>query len=172
MTINIKTQTLQNKNKTMIKYKYILIGLLIGFVYLFGIKMVFENLSSDANSNYIMEKNVIDDRNALETNNAISYSEETLVYSDKKIELIHKFYSNSARDLAILSIAMWFILDLIYYHEGRKTFEGWFYYIFPPNKKMETQTRLRKRENSKKLLFGILLSTILLVIINLFLKIY
>ena len=156
----------------MIKYKYILIGLLIGFVYLFGIKMVFENLSSEANSKYIMEKKIIDDRNALEPNNAITYTEETLVYSDKNIELIHNFYSNSARDLAILSIAMWFLIDLIYYPEGRKTFEGWFYYIFPPNKKMETQTRLRKRENSKKLLFGILLSTILLVIINLFLKIY
>jgi hypothetical protein len=156
----------------MSKYKFILIGLLIGFAYLFGIKMLFENLSSKANSEYIMEKKVIDDRDALQPNNTITYEEETLVYSDKKIDLIHNFYSNSARDLVILTIAMWFLIDLIYYPEGRKTFEGWFYYIFPPNKKIETQLRLRKRENSKKLLFGIILSTILLVIINLFLKIY
>jgi hypothetical protein len=50
-----------------------------------------------------MEKKVIDDRDALQPNNAITYEEETLVYSDKKIELIHNFYSNSARDLAILT---------------------------------------------------------------------
>jgi hypothetical protein len=156
----------------MSKYKFILIGLLIGFAYLFGIKMLFENLSSKANSEYIMEKKVIDDRDALQPNNTITYEEETLVYSDKKIDIIHNFYSNSARDLVILTIAMWFLIDLIYYPEGRKTFEGWFYYIFPPNKKIETQLRLRKRENSKKLLFGIILSIILLVIINLFLKIY
>lgn len=156
----------------MSKYKFILIGVLIGFAYLFVVKIVYENLSSEANSKYIIEKKVIDDRNALETNNAIRYTEENLVYSDTKIEFIHYLYSNSARDLALLTIAMWFLIDLIYYPEGRKTNAGWFYFIFPPNKKIETQTRLRKRENSKKLLFGILLSTILLVLINLFLKIY
>jgi hypothetical protein len=156
----------------MSKYKFTIIGLLIGFAYLFGIKMIYENLSSEANSEYIMEKKVIDDRTVLEPNNAIVYTEETLVYSDKKIELIHKFYSNSARDLVLLTIAIWFLIDLIYYPEGRKTNQGWFYYFFPPNKQIETQTRLRKRENSKKLLFGIILSTFLLVIINLFLKLY
>jgi hypothetical protein len=156
----------------MSKYKFILIGVLIGFAYLFVVKIVYENLSSEANSKYIIEKKVIDDRNALETNNAIRYTEENLVYSDTKIEFIHYLYSNSARDLALLTIAMWFLIDLIYYPEGRKTNAGWFYFIFPPNKKIETQTRLRRRENSKKLLFGILLSIILLVLINLFLKIY
>ena len=156
----------------MSKYKFILIGVLIGFAYLFVVKIVYENLSSEANSKYLIEKKVIDDRNALETNNAIRYTEENLEYSDTKIKFIHYLYSNSARDLALLTIAMWFLIDLIYYPEGRKTNAGWFYFIFPPNKKIETQIRLRKRENSKKLLFGILLSTILLVLINFFLKIY
>ena len=156
----------------MSKYKFIIIGLLIGFAYLFGIKMMFEKLSSEANSEYKMEKKVIDDRNVLEPNNAIAYTEETLVYSDKRIELIHNFYTNSARDLAIATISIWFLIDLIYYPEGRKTNQGWFYYFFPPNKQIEKQIRLRKRDNSKKLLFGIILSTILLVITNFFLKLY